>query len=68
MDDGSQQTAALWHTLPPTQRLKLIKALGRMALRYIRRVPAVEETSDDERATSSKQPRSAAGEDRKPAP
>jgi hypothetical protein len=48
MDDGSPRTPVLWGTLVPTQRLRLVRMLGDMALRRIRRAPVIEETSDDE--------------------
>jgi hypothetical protein len=48
MNDDSSRPPVLWDTLVPTQRLRLVRALGEMALRRILRAPIIKETSDDE--------------------
>jgi hypothetical protein len=44
MNDGGPPNLVLWDTLLPTQRLRLVRTLGEMALRRIRHAPVIKET------------------------
>jgi len=50
----------LWDGLLTEQRQSLVRTLGEMALRRVRHVPVIEETSDDERGARHGAPRHAA--------